>query len=123
MRPLPCEPLAGGPGIVSGVSVIRGDLVPVVEIGRLLGTGPSPAGRYVTIRVGSRRVALAVDSVLGVREIACDTLSGLPPLLGGADSDAIAALAVRDAEFLVILQAARLVPEPVWALLEDLEPA
>src|SRR5579864_4751234 len=48
MRPLPIAPLAGAPEIVRGLSVIRGAPVPVVDLGRLLGSeAQSPSTRFV----------------------------------------------------------------------------
>jgi chemotaxis signal transduction protein len=123
MRPLPCEPLAGAIGIVSGVAVIRGDVVPVVDAGVLLGTGGSSEGRFVTIRVEGRRAAIKVDAVIGVRDVANDSLVGLPPLLDGAGGEVVAALGAQGSELLVVLREARLVPDSVWALLEDHQPA
>src|SRR5688572_15607941 len=38
MRPLVVEPVAGAPGFVSGLSIVRGEPIPVVDAARLLGT-------------------------------------------------------------------------------------
>ena len=57
-RPLPIRDLAGTPEYVLGVSMLRGEPVPVVDGGRLMGSGGSPVGRFVSLRVESRRVAL-----------------------------------------------------------------
>ena len=37
MRPLPVEPFAGGPAFLSGLARIRGEVVPVLDTGVLLG--------------------------------------------------------------------------------------
>src|SRR5215468_8425951 len=78
MRPLPVEPLAGAPSFVLGLAVIRGAAIPVVDV-----AGETP-GRFVTLRLGARRIALAVEAVLGLAALEPATLSGLPPLLDGA---------------------------------------
>jgi purine-binding chemotaxis protein CheW len=86
MRPLPIEPLAGMPASVLGLSVIRGQPVPVIEAARLFDeTGPEPQ-RFITIRIGGRLVALAVDSVLGVRSIEAALNDELVPLHRDYDS-------------------------------------
>jgi purine-binding chemotaxis protein CheW len=118
MRPLPTEPLAGTADFIRGVSVIRGDAVPVVDVGMLLAAGDSQTGRIVLIRVGGRSVALAVESVFGVEDLAGEVMSDLPPLLGGVSGDAVTAIAALDSELLVLLDDARLVPASTWAALE-----
>lgn len=119
MRPLPVTPVAGAPAFVRGVSFIRGAPVPVVDVGALLGAPEPPdATRFVSLRVGDRRVALALEEVLGFRKLASESLSALPPLLRGASEEAVSAVAVLDAELLLVLEAARLVPESLWSALD-----
>src|ERR1039458_3558579 len=69
MRPLPIGPLAGAPPGVSGLAVIRGAPVPVVDLSRLFSSDVGyievAPTRFVTVRVGQRVVALAVDRVEG----------------------------------------------------------
>ncbi len=113
MRALPCEALAESPHFVRGVSVIRGEVVPVVDVASLLGLGKGSPTRFVTITVEGRGVALAVDAVLGVEVIPDAVLHDLPPLVEGASGDVIAAIGALDAELLVVLRSARLVPESV----------
>jgi purine-binding chemotaxis protein CheW len=119
MRPLPVEPLAGAPSFVTGLSIVRGAPTPVVDAGALLGfaAGAQPT-RFVTLRAGARIVALAVDEVLDVRELAPESLGALPPLLGDASSDVVSAIGTLDTELLVVLRATRAVPESVWRSLE-----
>jgi purine-binding chemotaxis protein CheW len=122
MRPLPVEPIgrAGDAGLagLDGLALIRGAAVPVVDARRLLGVAGEPAGRFVLVRAAERRVAVAVDAVVAVRRIELETLAGLPPLLGGAQRDCIAAIGTGDAGLLVVLDAARLIPADRWAAIE-----
>jgi len=115
MRPLPIEPLAGAPEIVRGLSIIRGAPVPVVDLGGLLGSQvQSPSTRLVMIRAGERLVALSVDAVLGIREIASSQLGDMPPLLRDAHAERVEAIGALDAELFLVLDAAHLVPDEVW---------
>jgi purine-binding chemotaxis protein CheW len=115
MRPLPVEPVAGAPSFVRGIAVVRGEPVPVVDLGALLGDSGEPdLTRFVTLRVASRRVALAVEAVLGLRDVETRVAREVPPLLRDVESDGIAAVAVLDGELLLVLRAARLVPEELW---------
>ncbi|KQW02895.1 hypothetical protein ASC87_00640 [Rhizobacter sp. Root1221] len=115
MRPLPVEAVAGAPHFVRGLAVIRGMPVPVVDAAHLLGELAAPANRFVTVIAGERRVALAVDSVLGVREVPTDSLHQLPPLLQEAGGDVVAAIGLLDAELLLVLSSTRLLPDDSWA--------
>ena len=120
MRPLPVEPVAGMPDFVQGVSVIRGTPIPVVDLAALLeNRGSSPThGRFVTVKVGERRVALGVDRVVGVKNLDPARTGELPPLFRNSNAGLIEAIGASDAQLLFVLCAARLVPEEVWAILE-----
>jgi purine-binding chemotaxis protein CheW len=117
-RPLPVDPVSGAPSFVRGMAVVRGEPVPVLDLGSLLGD-PEQAdpARFVTLRVGARRVALAVEAVLGVSEIETGLLRDVPPLLQEAQGERVAAVAILDEELLLVLRAARLVPDELWETL------
>src|SRR5262245_29037634 len=91
-RPLPMEPVPGAPAFVRGVTVLRGQSVPVVHLTSLFSPtlglrdahGGSPGSRFVAVRAGERIVALDVDEVLGVELISRADLTAAPPLLGSA---------------------------------------
>ncbi len=112
MRPLPIRPIQGSPPFVSGVAVIRGGAIPVVDLQILLGSdSPVMPGRFVTLRVGDWHLALAVESVLGVRPLSESVFHVLPPLLRGSETPVIESLGALDSELLVLLQASRILPE------------
>jgi len=120
MRPLPLEPLARMPPFVLGLSIIRGAATPVVHAGKLLAAGEATTpARFLTLKVGERRVAFAVDAVLGVRDLASRALSDLPPLLQEAGDEVVSAIGTLDSDLLLLLRSARVVPEPVWTTLES----
>lgn len=114
MRPLPVEAVAGAPGYVPGVAIIRGHALPVIDLGALLGAGGARTGRFVTLRVADRQVALAVDDVVGVRVLPSAVMAALPPLLRSADPDAVSSMSALDSELLVRLDGARVVPAAMW---------
>ncbi|MCX6539541.1 MAG: chemotaxis protein CheW [Acidobacteria bacterium] len=119
MRPLPIEPVAGTPGFVRGVSVIRGAPTPVVDLKALLENGENSAtyGRFVTLKLGERRMAIGVDGVVGLRNLDSAQLEELPPILRDVAADLIEAIGARDAQLLIVLRAARIVPDEVWTTL------
>jgi purine-binding chemotaxis protein CheW len=121
MRPLPMRPVSGVPSFVLGLSVIRGAPAPVLDVGSVLGAPGGRAGRFVTIRCGPRLVALAVESVLGIRNLADATLVGIPPLIGVLDRTVLSAIGTLDSDLLLVLTEARLVADEVWARLDELD--
>jgi chemotaxis signal transduction protein len=66
--------------------------------------------------LAERTAALAVDAVLGVCEISRASFAAIPPLLQQADAE-WSALGTLDSKLLLVLQAARLVPDSVWPAL------
>jgi purine-binding chemotaxis protein CheW len=119
LRPLPIKPVAGTPGFVCGVSVIRGTPTPVVDLKALLeNSDNSPSyGRFVTLKLDDRRLAIGVDSVVGLRHLDSAQLGELPPLLRDVSADLIESFGTRDAQLLLVLRAARIVPDEVWTTL------
>jgi purine-binding chemotaxis protein CheW len=123
MRPLSIEPVADMPDFVRGVSVIRGVPVPVVDLKALLANGETAEtfGRFVTLKLGTRLVAIGVDAVVGVRALDSAQLGELPPLLRNVRTDLIEAIGIRDTQLLVVLRAAHIVPDEVWATIAKAE--
>jgi purine-binding chemotaxis protein CheW len=116
MRPLSIEPVVSPHAFVRGVSVIRGAAMPVVDLARLLGGGEhnTVARRFVTVKVDERRAALAVEAVVGVRDIELARFQSLPPLLRHVGTEVVEAIGSSDVQLLLVLRAARLIPdEPV----------
>jgi purine-binding chemotaxis protein CheW len=114
MRPLPIEAVAGAPPYVRGLCVMRGAAVPVVDAGLLVGEAAVAAERLIAIRTGDRVIALATETVLGIRAIGAATLAALPPLLREAARETITAIGTLDAELLLFLRSTRILPEDVW---------
>src|ERR1700722_17876256 len=108
MRPLPVEPLMGAPSFVLGLATIRGSPTPVVDVGRLLGPSASsftPAvspssARFVSLRLGDRTAALAVDAVLDVRSVSSEILANIPPLLREAGASVVSVVGALDTRLL-----------------------
>jgi purine-binding chemotaxis protein CheW len=115
MRPLTVHPMPGAPLFIQGLALVRGVPTPVVDAASLLGRETAGLTRFVTLKTGTRRVALAVNAVIGVIETPSDTVASLPSLFHNTPLDVIAAIGARDGELLVVLHHARLVPDQVWA--------
>jgi purine-binding chemotaxis protein CheW len=125
MRPLPIAPLAIQSDFIQGVARIRGEVVPVLQLtGLFHGDGHCELPtRFVTLRVGERSVALAVQSVMGIVDLSAHDFGNLPPLLKTVRSQLIQSLGTLDAELLVMLDTARLVPDSIWQALSQMRAA
>lgn len=116
MRPRPVEPISGVPEVVSGLAIVRGAPVPVVDLARLLGehSATRPA-RFVILKTDGGRVALTVSEVIGIRTLEASSLAGLPPLLRGARADLVGAVGALDSQLLLVLEGGRLLPDSAWS--------
>lgn len=116
LRTLPLQPVAGAPPFVRGLSLLRGELVPVVDLALLLGgEHGAAAGRLILVRAGERRLALAVDEVLRVAPL--PQSAKVAPLISQALPEQVAALAVLDGAALAVLQSTHLISQEEWASL------
>lgn len=85
MRPLHVRPVAGTPDAVSGVCVMRGVPVPVLDVGVLLSGARADVSRFVAVRGEQAPVALATGPVVGIRPVTADpTTERLRDALGGS---------------------------------------
>lgn len=112
------EPVANAPAFVSGVCILRGETVPVVDAAVLLGAAGAQPSRLLVIDVAGRRVALAVEACEGLRRLDPQALRSMPPLLREAAGDAVSQVGVLDGELLEALDAARVLPANALAAIE-----
>jgi purine-binding chemotaxis protein CheW len=119
MRPLPVETVRGAPPLVLGLAIVRGTPVPVVDLAALIGVEErGVATRFVSLRAGARTVVLAVDSVMGVRELDRGELQQVAPLLGPSVVEVVQAVGALDRDLLMVLDAGRTLSEALWQSLE-----
>lgn len=119
MRPLPIDPVANAPRFIAGLSVVRGEVIPVVSLSSVLGGGDrtEEARRLVLVRAGERRLGLLVAEVVGIEQLDEARLEALPPLLGEALPAEVERLGSLDGQALAVLDAARLLPAATFAAL------
>jgi purine-binding chemotaxis protein CheW len=83
VRHRPATALPGAPASIEGVIDLRGALVPVVDLGRLLGgepLRPGPRSRIAVAEVDGIAIGLAVDAATTILAVPSDAL-GDPPAL------------------------------------------
>lgn len=80
------SPLPQAPAAVLGVMNLHGQVIPVLDLRRRFGLPLCDYGltaRLLVVRTGRRILALAVDEVLGVSEVAQETITRPDALLPG----------------------------------------
>ena len=80
------SPLPQAPAVVLGVINLHGQVIPVLDLRRRFGLPLRDYGltaRLLVVRTGRRILALTVDEVLGVREVAPETITRPDALLPG----------------------------------------
>jgi purine-binding chemotaxis protein CheW len=78
-------PVPGSPREILGLSNVHGQVVPIVDLGEVLGTSPRDTPARILIAEDRGRTAgLAVDAVIGVEVIAAAEASVDSPHVSGA---------------------------------------
>jgi len=100
-------PLPVAPRLIEGVIDLRGAVVPVVDLGRVLGGGPvtvGPSARIAIVAESGLVMGLAVDAALSVMSLDPSELEDPPALATQAGYDAVRAIVRRpdDAPALVL---------------------
>lgn len=88
-------PLPGAPAFLVGVAGHRGDVVPIVDLARLLGRGETALGsrsRMAMARADGMAVGLLADEVLGLARVQASARQ--PPPLGTEDGEFISGVII-----------------------------
>jgi chemotaxis signal transduction protein len=94
------EAVPGARPELLGVRNLRGQLLPVVDLARLLGLArAAPAGRLLVAEEGGRQAGFAVDEVSGVGE--------LPDPAEDTESDLLVGAALIDSELTGVIDVPR----------------
>ncbi len=97
--PVPLTPVPEAPRHVAGVFRLRGEVIPVVDLGRRLGlkpVEPTRRAKYVVVKVAGRLLGLMVDEVCEVLRLDREELRPAPAAIDGKGSRLV--LGVCDGE-------------------------
>ena len=93
------------PAFVEGVTNLRGQVLPVIDLRRRFGLAPAQAtkdSRIVTVEVTGQKVGMIVDGVSEVLRVSDETIEPPSPIVATADSTFITGIA-KDADRLILL--------------------
>lgn len=114
------------PDFLSGVTNLRGKVVPVIDLGRRLGLDAAAIGRRtcivimeVAVHGGSMDVGIVVDAVSQVADIAPDQIEAAPSFGGNLPVEYIEGMGKINNEFVVLLNVDRLLSLDDLKLLHD----
>ena len=91
---------------VEGVSNLRGAIIPIINLRRLLGMSPKPADsetRTIVVNVGDRTMGCTVDSVSQVIRIPQDAIQPAPDTMTSDGNHDIAGFAKLDDKLVILL--------------------
>lgn len=109
-------PVPEAPPMVEGVVDLRGDIFPVIDLGKRFGSGRThePAdSRIMVIDVEGRQVGFVVDEVTEVHTYTADQVKPPSPLLrrGHADPMVSGILKVGENRLVVLVEVAKILTE------------
>ncbi|WP_025321131.1 chemotaxis protein CheW [Deferrisoma camini] len=119
LRPRPLTRVPGAPPTLRGVFNLRGELIPVADVHRILGEVPPPrAGeeaKLLVVHPGGRPFGIEVDRLAEVESVPLDALAPVPGSEEPGASLVVAMFRRTDAaeDVVLVLRAGALLPEPV----------
>jgi purine-binding chemotaxis protein CheW len=118
----PITPLPGAPPFLLGIIAHRGEVLPVLDVSRVLGRGetrPGSRSRVAVARVDGMAVALLTDSLIGLIRRKLSQIERAPvgvaqrgaEFVSGVVADAGSAIAILDLRRLVASARSRVIGE------------
>ena len=113
VRILEITPLPNSPRLIEGVIDLRGMVIPVMDLGRVLGRGPgstSMRSRIIVLEIDGLALGVWVDAATDVLTLDAQRLEDVPQLATQAGYDAVCHLIRRDGESpIMVLSVDRLI--------------
>jgi purine-binding chemotaxis protein CheW len=114
------------PSFVEGITNLRGEVLPVVDLRRRFGLPQEEATkdtRIVNVEVDGVRVGMVVDAVSEVLRVAEEDIEPPSPIVTTVDSAFIAGIAKVDERLIILLDLARVLSTEEQAELQTLHQA
>jgi purine-binding chemotaxis protein CheW len=106
MRGVAITRVPDAPPEVSGVINLRGEVATIIDLRRVLGLPPAPAGtaaRTLIVRSKDESIGLQVDRVADITAVEDAELLPAPPNVGRVDGRFIRGVCPRETEIMVVL--------------------
>ena len=106
-------PLPHAPPHVLGMINLRGSILPVIDLGSLLGVGEtavSASSVVMVAQIGEHQVGLLVDAVCDIIMVA-ENMMQEPPRVGDRVTDVVAGVMTTDQGIVTLLSLDNLMPE------------
>lgn len=110
-------PLPNAPALIEGVIDLRGAVIPVVDLARVLALGRGEEGeqaRIVVLEIDGLVLGLRVDAATDVMTLAAHRLEDVPELAAHAGYDAVRHVVRREGESPVMVLALETLVESVY---------
>ena len=110
-------PLPNAPTLIEGIVDLRGAVIPVIDLARVLGRGqgtPGPRARLVVLELDGLVLGLQVDSATDVLSIDATRLEDVPELAAQAGYDSVRHVVRRPGEAPVMVLAVETLIERVY---------
>jgi purine-binding chemotaxis protein CheW len=110
---LPITAVPDAPEFVDGVTNLRGEVLPVVDLRKRLGLPlkeETKDTRIVVTEVDGSKVGIVVDEVSEVLRVAEEDIEPPSPLVAPVESDFIVGIAKAQERLIILLNPARLIP-------------
>lgn len=94
------------PEFIEGVIKLRGQVIPVVDLGKRFGLEASSRtaqSRIIIMQVNGVTFGLIVDAVHEVLSISADNIAPPPPMIGGVDASFIKGIALLGERLIILL--------------------
>lgn len=120
-RPAAVVPVPGAPAFVEGITNLRGQVIPVINLARRLGLGngggEAAASRALIVEAGGVKAGLLVDDVAEVLRVSQDSVKPPPAMAVGPEAAYLQGVVLEGEKLIILLDAARFFrPEEVEAL-------
>ena len=100
------EPIPGSPALILGVINLRGRIVTVIDLRRRLGMEPDDRldGCMIIVELDGEPVALRVDRIAELCNVAEAAIKSAPPAANSANHDAVKGFVSREDNLLTLLE-------------------
>lgn len=114
--------IANAPGFITGVTNLRGTIVPIVDLRIKFACAATADGSnavVIVVNVGERLVGVVVDRVLDVMTLAADQIKPKPEFATGLPFAYLDGLADLGDRMLILVDVRKLLTSPELALVDE----